>query len=110
MKGYKDQECEQNKRAPSRDRAVSNHCKQERLMKRKREETNDDECLKRKTLNLDKTEASEFVKDCESPSSTVDVDIAEDENDRYVSQSDSVNNGMTFDKSIDNLTCEENDP
>ena len=51
-------------------------------MKRKREETNDDECLERKTLNLDETEASEFVKDCESPSSTVDVDIVEDENDR----------------------------
>ena len=64
MKGYKDQESEQNKRAPPRDRVVSNHCKQERLMKRKREETNDDECLERKTLNLDETEASEFVKDC----------------------------------------------
>ena len=61
-------------------------------------------------MNLDETEASEFVKDCESPNSTVDGDIVEDENDRYVSQSDSVNNGMTFDdKSIDNLTCEEND-
>ena len=51
-------------------------------MKRKREETNDDECLERKTLNLDETEASEFVKDCERSSSTVDVDIVEDENDR----------------------------
>ena len=109
MKGYKDQESEQNKRAPPRDRVVSNHCKQKRLMKRKREEKNDDECLERKTLNLDETEASEFVKNCESPSSSVDVDIVEDENDRYVSHSDSVN-GMTFDdKSIDNLTCEEND-
>ena len=37
------------------------------------------------------------------------MDIVEDENDSYVSQSDSVN-GMTFDDtSIDNLTCEEND-
>ncbi len=119
MKGYKDQESKQNKRAPPRDRVVTNHCKQERLMKRKREETNDDECLEHNSLNPDKTEAGEFVKDkinTSNPnSSTADVDIVQnevDEHDMFGSLNDSVNNGMTLednDKIIDDMTDEEND-